>query len=263
MDRKKLIKRNFSKFSTKYDTFAQQQKIGAEFLTKELLALKERIVAGPILEIGCGTGLLSKSLVAIFNKRVIEITDLSEAMIKSCVKTIENHKGAKTDLVHFYQLDGENVSQRNHYALIVSSFTIQWFQDLERSILKLVGALKKNGYLLLSFQGEGSFPEWQEQCRRIDIPWTANELPSWLRMEQTLINEKVKAQFWQKKVELKFNSSKDFLNSLKYIGAGTQLKTPSLSTKQLKLLIKSWDGDVLQEVNVSFLIHFASIQKLD
>ena len=147
---KQQIEQNFSRFASRYEGCAEQQKIAARALLARVEAIDASLAEGPVLEIGCGTGLLSESLVRMFPEREVQLTDLSPAMLAECQKKIAAADGVHPGLA-WSVLDGETVAAEDDYALIVSGFTLQWFQDLEGTLERLVRALRCGGRLLASY----------------------------------------------------------------------------------------------------------------
>ena len=257
---KQRIERNFSRFASRYERGAEQQKIAARALLARVEAIGASLVEGPILEIGCGTGLLSESLVRIFPEREVQLTDLSPAMLAECQRKIAAANGVSPGLV-WGVLDGEAVAGEADYALIVSGFTLQWFQDLEGTLVRLVRALRCGGRLLASYPGEGSYPEWRAHCVRLGLPCTANPLPSHRQVEQILCHLPVATSFWQQEVKLCYPSARDFFRRLKYTGAGTCVMDRSLEFSQMKRLVQAWDAVCPEGVEVSSRIHYVGVEK--
>ena len=72
-----IIGRNFSRYAHTYDNHAQLQKLMAE----KLASFLPNDTSEQILEIGCGTGLFTKYLLAKQAKKIF-LNDISTGMIK-------------------------------------------------------------------------------------------------------------------------------------------------------------------------------------
>ena len=86
--RKKSITGSFTKYCYSYHDNASIQKITA----KSLIQLLPTISRPRILEIGCGTGILTEALMREYPKGIFEITDISDVMLKECKRRLKNSK---------------------------------------------------------------------------------------------------------------------------------------------------------------------------
>ena len=94
---------NFSKQACCYDQSANVQKIASERLGKLISNNKKDFRPGKILEIGCGTGLLSKFLYREFSNQEIYFLDPANNMLDLCqhsLKTmVENPEESRLQFV--------------------------------------------------------------------------------------------------------------------------------------------------------------------
>ena len=171
---KQQIIRQFGRHVNEYREHATMQKRAAESLAKRLLSLSTEIPRAPVLEIGCGTGAVTRHLLEICSSNPIVISDLCPIMLSDCRQQFLE---TKTD-ASFQVMDGEEIIHPNAYGLIISGMTFQWFFNLEKTIENLYGSLKAGGFLLFSFMEAETFPEWKEACRQADVPFTGHLLPS-------------------------------------------------------------------------------------
>ena len=109
MMNKELIKKRFSKCITTYDENAKIQKRMAE----KLFSLLERSNFDKILEIGCGTGLLTKIAIDKLNFKSYTANDIVEDC-KDLIKKLSPE-------IKFVQADIENAikDSNNKYDLII------------------------------------------------------------------------------------------------------------------------------------------------
>lgn len=108
-----------------------------------------------ILEIGCGTGLLTRHLQASFPDAEIVASDISSDMIEVAQK--RGDIGA-----HFLVMDGEAPAfDAPWFDLIVSSLAFQWFSDLPTALDRLLGLLRPGGSLMFATMAQRSFHEWR------------------------------------------------------------------------------------------------------
>ena len=146
---KNLIQKRFEKNLCSYNDNAKIQKKMAQRLI-ELLPKKE---FNSILEVGCGSGLLTKLMLEnlSFNKYV------ANDIVKSCSQYIEN----LSPDIDFICADIEDIikNSTNKYDLIISNATFQWIEDFEGFIKHLFTKLNPNGILIFSTFGQENFRE--------------------------------------------------------------------------------------------------------
>lgn len=134
---KKLIKDRFSANFKTYDENAIAQKIIIENLTKII----PYQAYGNVLEIGSGSGLLSKKL-DYLNAKKLFLNDLCEE-----TKKYSNIK----NLPHEYIIgDIEKIDFSEKFDLIVSSSVFQWINDLDKLFEKIASILNNHGKLIFS-----------------------------------------------------------------------------------------------------------------
>ena len=259
---KEEIARNFNRVASSYDRFAAPQRAALGPLLSRLETIRPSLVEGPILEIGCGTGLLSTGLQGLFPDRDLELGDLSPGMVAACRGRMLDAAGS-TARLRWCVLDGERVEAEDHYALIVSGFTAQWFQDLETTMQRLARALRPGGWLICSYPGAGSYPEWREQCERLGLAWTANALPSWDRVRRALAGAPVAISCREQEEKERHASAREFFLGLKRIGAVTSTRGQSVGPGSLRRLIRAWDASRPDGVEVTCRIHYLSVQKAE
>lgn len=203
-----------------------QQKVA-----NRLVELLPELPDGDVLEIGCGTGFLSQSLIPKFPDRKFELTDLSPNMCEAARTALEQ-AGVQLENVSFYPLDGEALQTDQRFALIVSNMTFQWFTDIPAAIIRLKRHLLPGGKLLFSSLDDSSFPEWKQECLRHDIPNTCNPLPV-----KSILEKKCSLKCHIEDVVEFYEKPLDFFRHLKNIGASTPVNG---SSGALKKLVQKW-----------------------
>ncbi|MDY0132831.1 MAG: methyltransferase [Desulforegulaceae bacterium] len=253
---KNLIRKSFSKHSITYDDYAIAQKKAAFLLKEEILkdGICEKNIE-KIIEIGCGTGILSVYLDDFFKNSQIYFSDISSQMILECKKKIKTSRQR-----HFLLVNGENYKKENRFDLIVSSFTLQWFEDYGNALNNYLLSLKKNGFLYLAFQGPESFPEWKQTALELNLPFTGNLMPDPKKIK-TIINKFSSSEVFKKEIKVNYNSSIDFFRSLQKIGAGHKTNSKSYSKKEFINLIKHWDKKTNNKVEITYVVYFVKGQK--
>ena len=149
---KRLLSKRFSEHAKTYDAYANVQKNMAKQLV-DLLPKKNANHRINILEIGCGTGYLTRLLVKTFPNAAITAVDLAPGMV-------EVAKGlTKEDRVTFLCTDIEEMALNENYDLIISNATFQWLNDLPATLEKLFTRLTAEGSLIFSTFGIDTFQE--------------------------------------------------------------------------------------------------------
>lgn len=136
-----------------YDEAAAAQRIAADALAARVAAAGLR--AGPrILELGCGTGFLTRALRAAIGPADWTVSDIAPAMVDRARAVL----GPDAD---YRVIDGEAVDpELGRFDLIVSSLAFQWFADLPGAVAALAARLEADGLLAFSTMAADSFPEW-------------------------------------------------------------------------------------------------------
>ncbi len=157
--RKREIARRFGTAASGYDRVAAVQRLAADRLAGRILAAG--LPPAPrILEIGCGTGLLSRSLTARLPGARWTLTDLSETMLRRC-----RDRFTAEPPPLFAVMDAEAPSLRPGFDLVCGGLALQWFEHRRSAVRGLAGLLNPGGLLALSTLCDGSFAAWRAALR--------------------------------------------------------------------------------------------------
>lgn len=104
-----------------------------------------------LLEIGCGTGLLTSRLLKTLHPASADINDLCPEM-EACIQEA-------SPSVRFIAGDAERLTFPQSYDLIASSSTFQWFTDPEGFLQRLSAHLQPGGILAFSTFGPDNLKE--------------------------------------------------------------------------------------------------------
>lgn len=259
MDLKDKIAASFSAAAVSYDQYAIMQQQAALSLVRRLTDLHPRVPAGPILEIGCGTGAVSRELSTMFPDRRLTLLDLAPGMIDSNRAALLPHL-ERPELIDWQVQDAEGIRVQNHYALIASCLTLQWFQDLTGTLSRLCEALTPDGFLLCSTLGHESFPEWRAACQALDVPCTMNPLPNVQEIMETIHSLGYEASAWEETIRMPYPTVLDFFRSLKRTGTGTSANTGRLTRAQMERLLATWEGHAQGAVTVTYQINTIQVR---
>ena len=150
---KNIVENHFSRAAKTYEDNAIIQKELAVNLIKK--AKNSGRDFSRILEIGCGTGYLTRLLSIAFPKAKIFATDISPLML---VQAEKRHPPCQNK-PEFFQQDGENLSVTGTFDLIISNAAFQWFTDYDKAFSGFASRLASEGLLLYSTFGPATFNE--------------------------------------------------------------------------------------------------------
>lgn len=152
---KSLVRRRFHCASKTYDEHAVVQKEMAQALV-QMAAWHLAPFQEQMLEIGCGTGVLTQEILKQFATDHYVANDLVDEMA-SKVGRLVLEGGAPSHL--FIGGDAEQAEFPERQNVIWSGATIQWIEDLESFFCKLADLLDTNGCVALSSFGPDNYRE--------------------------------------------------------------------------------------------------------
>ena len=138
----------FSDHITKYEELAGefQRKAAAAQLTGLDLRGKE------IIDIGCGTGIISLLALEMGAKRVV-CGDISEYMLKLAEESFRK-TGFNQDRINFYQLDAESLPfDDNCFDAVITGMSFGLFPDQVKAAREMYRVLKPGGMISLGAHG--------------------------------------------------------------------------------------------------------------
>jgi malonyl-CoA O-methyltransferase len=135
----------------------------------QLMAELPAIEPGRILEIGCGTGLLTERLAARYPDRPLEAMDLSPAMVREAARRL-----AGEPHVIFFAADIRRLRRKARYDLAVSSSALHWATPLETAFRRIAVALAPGGWFVAALMTEGTLGE----LRRLRAELFPRNLPA-------------------------------------------------------------------------------------
>lgn len=107
-----------------------------------------------ILEIGCGTGILTTRLLTTFPGATIHATDISEGMIREAEKRTATSKRVK-----WLAGDFRDMKTPAKFDLVVSSSTLHWITPLKKTFRKAGNLMRKDGVIAFSMMLNGTLAE--------------------------------------------------------------------------------------------------------
>jgi len=210
--RKQQIARHFGAAAPTYDRSARIQARIAEELAGDIVA-----VARPtrILEFGCGTGNLTRTLVSQFPEAHLVATDLAPPMAALTRKRL----GASARFA-CAAMDAELPAfPASQFDLVCGSLAAQWFAAAHQAFAALGALLRPGGVLALTTLGAETFQEWRAAAALLGLTPAILAYPSlaeldWQRPPGFLVERQRERRLWDE-----HPNALDFLQSLRSIGA--------------------------------------------
>lgn len=152
---KQQVAQCFGKARWSYDQHAVAQQQIIQRLVALLTAQKTEFER--VLEIGCGTGMLSQQLITQFNIQQLVLNDLC-ADYQDCLA-----QKLPAERISYQFGDAEQCDFAGEFDLIISASTFQWFENPAKFLQKAVKMLKNDGILLFNSFSERNL----HQIRRL------------------------------------------------------------------------------------------------
>ena len=216
---------------------------------------------GPIMEVGCGTGFLTRLLLRMFPKREFLITDASPQMLNFCKQAMES-EGLLREGIRFelHDVDADEPFDQK-FSMVIGNFVAHWFKDTAIGLEKLSKGIKPGGLLLASFPCEQSFPQWYEYCLELGLPHTAHPLPNVERVGVTLSLGPQQIDYYENDLHQEFDSAIEFFQHLRLTGSTYSKQENHLSPKQFRLLIRHWDSKTNGKIRIKWHIAYLAAKK--
>lgn len=208
MNRSLIISQAFSQAAETYDGTAVVQRFVAQKLANKITT-QEGSCLGTVLEVGCGTGILSPYLIDKASHYVL--TDLSPSLLQKARGKV------KGEHILPVVVDGDHPCFTACFDIIVSNLALHWFQDPCRAIVRLIACLKPGGRFYLSTLGNNSFHEWRTAHRILEEPcgildfMTFGQLKGWFPVSGI---REVKEEW----ISITPSNSFEFLHALRSMG---------------------------------------------
>jgi len=191
-----------------------------------------------ILEIGCGSGFLTRLLLDEYPEAEITALDISKQMIDFAAT---RHGAAHIEWEH---VDFSDYLSSEPFDLIVSSSSLHWLPDLTAAFSKIKSLLSEGGQCIFASMLKDTFFELQ-QCRAMVVPEYKPRvvLPLMDEFITAIKNAELCVDFTQQeKEEITYQHGNEFLKVINRMGvAGTAPKKEILNLSQLIKLAKLYE----------------------
>lgn len=207
---KERIRHSFDR-AAGYDGAATVQRLAARQLVTRLAKSLNGKAPTRILEIGCGTGLLTEQLARRWPDAQIVATDFAPHML-------ERAKQHGTPNTVFAWMDAANPTVEGPFDVVCGNLVMQWLEQPAAVLERLGGLLAPGGVLAVSALLDGTFAEWKAACAQEGVQPATPRYP-----EATSIQQWVPWLFsgvWEaERCVQVFDSGLAFVRHLKATGA--------------------------------------------
>lgn len=199
------IKRRFSRAAESYERNAKAQKMICEYLA----ALIDEVVGAEfnrLLEVGCGSGSLTKAMMRRLSIEKWVVNDLCESWRESIELALDSTKH------QFIVGDIESINIEGNFNIIASASALQWIKDLPELFRKFSSMLTDDGLLAFNTYMPDNLHEIKALTGEgLHYP-TKRELLDWISERFELLYEE------DQTIQLTFSSPLDVLRHLKRTG---------------------------------------------
>jgi malonyl-CoA O-methyltransferase len=150
------VRLHFSNHAEEYDRYAVVQK-------KVIVNLLDLLrscgpMSGPVLEVGCGTGTLSRQIYTLIPELPLTISDIAHGMTRHAARSVPG--------IAAVDADAQDLPFRESgFGLVLSSSVYQWMNDLPRAFAEGARVLAPGGRFAFALFGEGTLYELRESHR--------------------------------------------------------------------------------------------------
>ncbi len=205
---------SFSRAASTYDLHARHHEVIASILAGLFAGLPQ---PGKILEIGCGTGIMTGKILRAFPGIAVHALDISPGMIEACRSKFRGNRALSV-----MPGDAEEYLEKSPgYDMVVSSCSFQWLHDTGKIARRVANSLVSGGSVVLAVPVEGTLFELAESFRtgagRIICSLEMDTGETWMKRFVEAGFDVVEA--FTRKVTVSFPDPIDVLKSVRGIGA--------------------------------------------
>ena len=251
VNRKQRIVATFGAAARNYDASAAPQRFAAGVVA-DLVTLRRPAHDARILELGCGTGILTRQIRARWPGTTLIASDLSAEMLASLAA--DPHLAAT-----FMAIDGEAPPfDGPWFDLVISNLVFQWFDDQASALQRLFALLRPGGSLIFSTMGARSFAGWRAAHAALGLEPGVPTYPTLAAM-RAMLAPFADSFVFDEDVILEQWGAHALLAHFKAIGATIPVpgRLP-LSPGDLRRVIARFDADGGRD---AYHIHFARITR--
>ncbi len=176
------VRRNFSRGAATYDANSRFQDKAAARLASMVSGSCAAMSAKKlkILELGCGTGMLSRRLLESFPNASLLATDISPEMLSKCQANCAKLFSGETPRLEL-RLHDFNVAEPSfstRFDIVVSALAFQWGANLLSSLRHAKACLAPGGLFFLSIPLSSSLEGLSSVFASAGVPFPGLKLPA-------------------------------------------------------------------------------------
>ncbi len=210
-----------TRFGQSAITYHQEAQIQRELAARLAIATQGFKPLKNIMEVGCGTGFLTRAMLAIHRPNTYHLNDLAPEMVAQSALILQESNIHSNSIMAG---DAETIEFPKALNAIVSSSTIQWFNNPARFFEKSALALCQGGLLAVGTFGQLNFKEikslTQQGLDYANVVELRNMLSPWFEIHS--IEETTITQWFESPSAVLNHMRHTGVNCLKshYMGAG-------------------------------------------
>ena len=227
---KEIVRKRFEKSRDNYNKHAFVQRRICREIT-DCMEANRIALDGLLLEVGCGSGLLSAE---ILKKAVPEHYYLNDLVTeKECgiTQVLDQYRFLNRT---FLEGDAEIIGFPQQLDAIVSTSAVQWFSNLPAFILKVWRALRPGGIFAFSTFGPENFQEIRSACSQGLFYYTSEEINEMMAggFDVLCVHDEI--------IPLHFNRPVDVLRHIKNTGVNGLVKPSGWGRQKLQAFEKNY-----------------------
>jgi len=244
------VRARFGRRAGSYDSQARLQRAVAWRLAGVARSLP--LPAGPLADLGAGSGLLSRALL----ERRPDLAQRLPLQIDLCPDLLARNPLAQHPqggALPPWDLNQPLPPQLSGAALLASSFALQWLDQPASALAHWCERLAPGGWLLLALPVAGSFRAWRQAAAAASVPYTGLPLPA----AEALGSVAAERLELIRNQRLRFSQGGlDGLATLRLLGGlgATASRQAPLGPGQLRRLLRHWPTGAPLDWEVLLLI---------
>ncbi|MDD2863279.1 MAG: malonyl-ACP O-methyltransferase BioC [Methylococcales bacterium] len=248
---KTKIKQSFGNASQTYDSVAQLQRDVGQDLLKTFLSEN---LTGTVVDLGCGTGFLTQTLLPYCENADLMAVDLALPMLQLTREKIGSS-------IHYLCSDAESLAlATNSVETLFSNVALQWCFPIDNALRELQRVLKPDGTLIFSTFSSQTLCELKTAWASVDNFAHVNEFYTQELLQLAL--EKAGFSHMEiitKRYVSRYDSVLDLMRELKHIGAhnvSTKRKRSVTTKTTLAQMMANYPQEKTGEISATFEVIF-------
>ncbi len=175
------VESNFSLAAFSYERAAHVQKAAASKLVDFISQLHQhRFHPRLIMELGAGTGFVTRKIIPCFCGAKFLVTDISDEMLDICRRNVFSMTGKKEEwMIEFELLDfNSDFEIPSDCNMLISGFSFQWAEDMGNLIKRVFRQLPNGAFLAFSVLCDGSLKELRDLFEKVGADYPVPPHPT-------------------------------------------------------------------------------------